>query len=331
MKTRLIAVVFIAAFILSGCQSEQSLTRFDETYLDVFDTVTVISGYAADREEFNREAERIHDELLAYHRLCDIYNEYDGLVNIKSINDNAGGEPMAVDPRLFELISFSSDICELTSGKVDITLGAVLSIWHEAREYGVEKPSEAYVPDISALSEAKTHTGFDKLELNAETLTVRLTDPDARLDVGAVAKGYAVQRVAESAPEGYLLSVGGNVSATGAKPDGSAWVVAIQNPDGGYLDTVNVTRGSVVTSGDYQRYYEAEGVRYSHIIDPETLFPGTKWRAVTVLCEDSALADGLSTALFLMDKEEGEALIKSCEAEALWVYADGTVETTEGF
>ena len=149
-----------------------------------------------------------------------------------------------------------------------------------------------------------------------------------------MAKGYAVERVCQNAPEGLLLSVGGNVPATGPTPGGEPWVVGVQAPDGGkeaYLHTLYVSNSSVVSSGDYQRYYTVDGVRYHHIIDPDTRYPGTRWRAVTVLCADSGLADGLSTALFLLSQEEGEALARQCGAEALWVAADGTLSYTDGF
>ena len=155
-----------------------------------------------------------------------------------------------------------------------------------------------------------------------------------RLDVGAIAKGWSAQRVAENAPEGLLISVGGNVCATGAKDEsGTPWIVGVQNPDGGdeYLHTLYVTRGSIVTSGDYQRYYVVEGEAYHHIIDPETRMPGKLWRAVTVVCEDSGLADALSTALFLLPLEEGMALAEQCGAQAMWVGLDGEKAYTSGF
>ena len=132
--------------------------------------------------------------------------------------------------------------------------------------------------------------------------------------------------------KGWLISVGGNVCATGAKADGSAWVVGVQNPDGGeYLRKIPITGGSVVTSGDYQRAYLVDGQLYHHIIDPATGMPSTYWRSVTVVCADSALADALSTALFVLPLEEGKALAKECGAEVLWLDAEGKQYTTEEF
>ena len=152
--------------------------------------------------------------------------------------------------------------------------------------------------------------------------------------MGAVAKGYAAQQVCDMLPEGYMLNLGGNVCATGAKPNGENWSIGIQNPldeNSEVMCVLSIDKGSVVTSGDYQRYYTVNGKRYNHIIDTSTLMPGEKWSAVTVICMDSAIADGLSTALFLTDRQTGEKLLSKYDAQALWVTKDGNYEYTSGF
>ena len=115
--------------------------------------------------------------------------------------------------------------------------------------------------------------------------------------------------------------------------DESPWVVGVQNPDGGdvYLHTLSISGGSVVTSGDYQRAYIVDGELYHHIIDPVTLYPGTLWRSVTIVCEDSGLADALSTALFLLPQTQGQQLLDTFEAEAMWVDREGTIFYSPGF
>jgi thiamine biosynthesis lipoprotein len=222
---------------------------------------------------------------------------------------------------------------ELSDGKVNVALGSVLYLWHEARNEGINDPVNARLPDINRLQEASLHTGFDTVIIDEEHSTVYISDPDVRLDVGAVAKGWSVQQVADSAPEGLLISVGGNVCATGPKDENNTpWVIGIQNPSGSdYLHTVYVSKTSVVTSGDYQRCFAVDGKLYHHIIDPETLFPSTYWRSVTIICDDSGLADALSTALFLLPLEEGQKLLDDCGAEAMWVDADGNQYYSPGF
>ena len=173
---------------------------------------------------------------------------------------------------------------------------------------------------------------FDCVILDEANSTVQITDPQLRLDVGAVAKGWATQRVAEQAPTGMLISVGGNVCATGPKGENTPWVIGIQDPDGeGNLHTVYLTEGSVVTSGDYQRAYIVDGKAYHHIIDPDTRMPGGDFRSVTVIGGDSGLADALSTALFLLPLEEGKVLAQQCNVHAFWVDAQGNEYMTPGF
>ena len=210
----------------------------------------------------------------------------------------------------------------------------MLYLWHEAREDGLNDIANAYLPDGDALAEAARHTSWDSVVIDEMNNTVTITDPGLRLDVGAVAKGWSVQRAAETAPEGLLISVGGNVCATGPKDKtGTPWVVGVQDPDGGdnYLHTLDLTKGSMVTSGDYQRAYLVDGEIYHHIIDPDTLYPGRLWRAVTVVCPDSGLADALSTALFLLPMEEGQKLLDQCESYAMWVDAEGNLYYSTGF
>jgi thiamine biosynthesis lipoprotein len=154
------------------------------------------------------------------------------------------------------------------------------------------------------------------------------------LDVGAIAKGWAAQRAAENAPEGMLISVGGNVCATGPKTEsGTPWVIGIQDPDDAEknLHTVFVTDSSVVTSGDYQRAYWVDGKPYHHIIDPDTLMPAAYWRSVSIICPDSGLADALSTALFCMSYEEGLALVNKIGGiEVIWIDLNYNMKSTSG-
>ena len=335
MKRVCAAVVLCA--LLCGCAAapageEGGQKRYEASFLTLFDTVTTMVGYADSQETFTAQAQQIHDELLEYHQLYDIYNDYDGMNNLKTVNDNAGIAPVEVDARILDMLEFSKELYEKTGGRVNVAMGGVLSLWHDAREAGIEDPANAYLPDQDALEEAARHADWSNVVIDEEAGTVYLADPDLSLDVGAIAKGYAVERVCETAPAGMLISVGGNVRATGPKPDGSPWVVGIENPDGGdFLHTLYVEDSSVVTSGDYQRYYLVDGQRYHHIIDPDTLYPATRWRSVSILCADSGIADSLSTALFTLSQEDGQKLLDAFDAEALWMTQDGELLYSPGF
>ena len=323
------------ALILSGCSlSQPQKQKYTATFLTLFDTVTTIAGFAESEEIFTAQAQQIHDALLEYHQLFDIYNSYEGLNNLKTVNDAAGLAPVTVDGRIIALLKDCKTYYALTGGRMNVAMGSVLALWHEARSDGMDDPVNAYLPDPQALSEASAHRNMDAIVIDETASTVFLSDPDMRLDVGAIAKGWALERVCETAPEGLLISLGGNIRATGPKDSqGTPWVIGVQNPDDSSqnLHTLRVTSGSVVTSGDYQRRYWVGETAYHHIIDPDTLYPGTLWRSVTVVCMDSGLADALSTTLFLLPLEEGLALLQNCNAEAMWVDSQGICHYSPGF
>ncbi len=322
---KILPLVLAVAMLLSACAGGKQ--KYTVTYLDLFDTVTQVTGMAQSQAAFNEEAARIHEQLLNYHRLFDIYNDYENVASLKTVNDNAGIAPVAVDAAIIALLLDCRDYYELTNGRVNVAMGSVLALWHEARSAGLDDPENAALPDAEALEEAANHCSWDTVIIDEAAGTVFLTDPQQRLDVGAIAKGWAVQQAADALPSGWLISLGGNVCATGSKDEaGTGWTVAVNDPDGGdYLRTLTLTKGSAVTSGDYQRYYTVDGVDYHHIIDPDTRMPGGYWRSVTILCDDSGLADALSTALFLLPREEGQALLEECDAEAMWVDAAGEI------
>lgn len=337
MKKRIITLV-LALLMLSGCAlptQQKEAQIYEVTYLTLFDTVTVIKGAAESEAAFAELAQGIYEELEHYHQLFDIYHDYEGLNNLKTVNDQAGIAPVLVDAAIIDLLTDCRSYYELTGGKVNVAMGSVLQLWHESRNQGLDHPEQAKLPDRSALEAAAAHTDFDCVVIDETASTVYISDPDVRLDVGAVAKGWSAQRVAEKAPAGMLFNLGGNVCATGPKNEsGVPWVIGVRNPAGGaadYVHTLNVSGGSYVTSGDYQRTYTVEGESYHHIIDPETLMPSRYWRSVTVVCDDSGLADTLSTALFLMDREAGRELLDRCGAEALWVDETGSCWYSPGF
>ena len=330
----MLAVVLLLC-LLTGCgttAAEKEVTVFEASVLTLFDTVTFIKGTAESKEAFEEKTTLIHDELQRYHQFFDIYNDYEGLNNIKTINDQAGVSPVTVDPEIIALLQDCVRYYEQTGGKTNVAMGSVLRLWHDARNDGIHDPENAALPEMERLEEAAQYTDISGLVIDEANSTVYLSNPNLRLDVGAVAKGWSVQRVAEKLPSGFLISVGGNVCATGPKFEDTPWVIGIQDPASDeYLHTLYVNDFSVVTSGDYQRAYMVDGKMYHHIIDPETLMPAAYWRSVTVVCPDSGLADAMSTALFLLPLEQGMALAEECNVQALWVNAAGEEFMTSRF
>ena len=283
------------------------------------------------------------NQISELHKLYDIYNNYEGINNIKTINDNAGIKPVKVDKQIIDLVNFSKDCYNNMSSKTNIAMGFVLRVWHDYRKEAERSPADAKIPPIEKLQEASKHMDINKVIVDEKKSTIYLEDEKMSLDVGAVAKGYATELVAkEIEKKGFMsgiINAGGNIRVIGKPLDyvSEKWGIGIQNPeesvisDNNVMDVIFVNDSSVVSSGDYQRYYVVNDRRIHHIIDPETLMPGDYYRAVTVIAKDSGAADFLSTAVFLMPYEEGKNLIDSLEGvEAIWVMPDGTVNATDG-
>lgn len=327
---KLLAAVLIAIFSISALTScGQGLLRFSVTYTDVFDTVTVITAYAKSEAVFNKAANAAHDELLRLHKLYDIYNEYDGITNLATLNRLCGESAQPVGKDIEILIKSGLEYAALTDGKLNIAAGNLTCLWHDCIANGTGLPTD------EALIKAKEHISYKSVKLENGTLS--FDDPKIKLDVGATAKGYAAERAAavleENGISDYLINAGGNVVSKGKKPDGE-WKIGIQDPakqTGEYRFIVAVKDKSVVTSGSYERFFEYGGKRYSHIIDLEKLYPSDRYVSVTVLCGSSADGDALSTALFCMSVSDGKALLKQKNAEALWIYENGEYEKTDGF
>lgn len=336
---KLFSVILALLLCLTGCSSFGQ-TRYRAQFLTLFDTVTEIVGYAQNKELFTNQVEQIHEELQQYHLLYDIYQEYEGVANLKTLNDHAGQAPVTVDRKIIDLLLFSKQMYAQTNGRVNIAFGSVLKLWKQYREQGIEDPEHAALPPMEALKEAALHTNIEDIVIDEQKSTVFFKDPALQLDVGAIAKGYAVEAVCESAKargvSHMLVSVGGNVRAIGQKSLFEPFVVSLKNPDieaeDASLASVKLSEEALVSSGDYLRYYTVGGKQYHHIIEPDTLMPAEYYRSVSILCPDSGIADALSTVAYLLDYEQSRALVEQFKGtEALWVFPDGTIRATAGF
>ncbi len=345
---RIITVVLIllAMLITSGCSNAggNGYNRYTETYYDDFDTLVQVVAYAEDEAAFREQVAVFHDRLLELHKLYDIYNTYEGINNIKTINDQAGIKPVKVDQEIIDLILFSREWSERTGGAFNIALGPVLKIWHNYREEALYDPASAKLPPLEMLQQAAQFSDIEQVIVDEEMMTVYLPDRRMSLDVGAVAKGYALELAAAEIEAAGLtsaiISAGGNIRTIGSPLDGERdyWGIGVQDPDaaivGGsekLLDVIYLKDGSVDTSGDYQRYYVVDEELVHHLIDPQTLMPATHFRAVIVIANDSGFADIMSTALFLIPFAESFALAEQyANLEALWVMPGGEMRTTPG-
>lgn len=333
------ALAVLLCAVLSSCTPQPPKTKYSTHSMEWFDTVITITGYADSQQAFDEVANGALEQFAQYHRLYSIYHRFEGTENLCTVNDVTDGahRTVTVDRRIIDLLLYAKEMYVLTDGAVNVAMGSVLSLWHDYRTVGADDPANASLPPTERLLAAAAHTDIDRMILDEQACTVTLTDPLMTLDVGAIAKGYAAEQVArwleQQGVSGYVLNVGGNVCTVGSKPDGTPWTVGIEDPDGGdYLEYLQLSGQAVVTSGSYQRYYYVDGQRYHHIIHPDTLMPATGFTSVSVICDNSALGDALSTALFCLPQEAGLALVESiADVEAMWLAEDGTKTVSSGW
>lgn len=329
-----------------GSPADTGYTRYSTQFYDTFDTIIQVIGYAETQEEFEGYAGTIHQRFQELSQLYDRFYEYSGVNNIRTINLNAGVAPVEVEPELLEMLSFAKEWCQKTQGRVNIAMGPVLEIWHQYRDQysgqALAADAAGALPSMEALDDANHFSNLDKVIIDREKGTVFLEDEKMALDVGAVAKGYAAQLVADEIYEAgfrsFTISAGGNVITKDPPLDGvrNSWGIGIQDPfadlnkpDSQSLDVALVSNRCVVTSGDYRQFYTVGDQLIHHIIDPATLWPANQYRALTVVCEDSGLGDFLSTCLFVMNYDEGRALAEELGVGVLWVFPDGRVEVND--
>ncbi len=341
---RVLIPMILAAMLVTACSTgTKAKSKYTYEFLGSFDTLIQIVGYSDNETSFGKYAKQAQARFESLNRLYDIYHSYDGLNNVRTINERAGITPVKVDKDLLELIRFSKEWHDKTAGVCNIAMGPVLSLWHDARTAGIDDPANAMLPDMAKLKAASLLCNLDDVVVDETAGTVFLKKAGMSLDVGAVAKGYACGIVANelkaSGLDSFIVSGGGNILAAGAPKDGvrTKWGVGIQNPDGDVLnpdedplDVAYVNDMAVVTSGDYQRNYVVDGKSYHHLIDPQTLMPAAYYRAVTVMVPDSGIADFFSTTLFLLPYEESLAAAKAAGVDAIWILPDGTRKTTDG-
>ena len=311
---RVCALLLALLLALPGCAPAQPLER---TFF-AMDTVMTLRLYEGGDENTLDQAEARVRELEG------LWSVTDGTSEISTLNHDGSAE---LSPETAELLGAALDMCRRTDGALDISTYPVLRAWgFTTGEYSV--------PGGEAIAALLPLVDYGRVALEAGAAAL---PPGMEIDLGSVAKGYTGDALAALLKQGgaasALLDLGGNIQAVGSKPDGSPWRVAIRDPAGdGNIGVVEVVDQVVVTSGGYERYFEEDGVRYWHIIDPATGWPARSGlTSVTVVGESGLLCDGLSTALFVMGREGAlEHWRQHRDFEAVLVSEDGSVTITAG-
>ena len=321
--------------------SKKDLKKYETTIYDYFDTITTFSAYCKNEEDFNNYKDLVENRMAEYHKLFNNYDKFDGVNNITTLNENAGVKKVKLDKKIIDLLVQGKKWYKETDGDINICYGRVLKIWLDQREAALNDKENAKLPNEGELNKAGKYTNIDALEIDENNQTAYINDKEVQVDIGGIGKGYATELIKDELMEKGLksgiLSVGGDVAIIGENPtrkDGN-FKIAVQDPslseDHPYSSIVAIKNTSLVTSGDYQRYFEIDGKRYHHIIDPSTNYPSTNFKSVSVMTDDIAKADALSTALFIKNLEEGKKLAKKYKVEAYWIDQDVNTFKTENW
>lgn len=320
-KLALLFSLLLLLPVLGGCGKQ----KYTNTAYDLFDTEITLLAACDEQSTFDEMWEICIGRLKELNRAFDIYNPDPDGNNLCTVNAAAGQGPVEVSEDILELLSFGKEAYQITGGQVNIAMGSVLSIWHDARE------NTHAVPEMAALRAAAEHCDPAGIVINWEMNTVYLADGEMQLDVGAIAKGWAAQQAVKALEAAgytdFVLSAGGNVVARGVNTENKAWTVGIQDPDNTdtYFAKMSLNNKAAVTSGGYLRYLEVDGVKYHHIIDPDTLMPADFVKSATVISKDSGLADALSTACFLMPAEDAMALADQLNVQVIVMDQNGKI------
>lgn len=325
-KTALLLASALVMMLLMPGQARAAVSPMAERTGFFFDTVITVSLYDTGDETILDEC---FEKMAWYESILSRTREDSDVWNI----DHSGGESVTVNDDTIDLIERALAWCEASDGALDITIAPVVDLWD------FHEDSEKIVPDKETLSNAAALVDYRQVMIDGNEVT--LTDPDAGIDLGAIAKGYISDRIRdiilESGCKSALINLGGNVLAVGKKPDGSDFNIGIRRPFGesayDLIQVVGASDMSVITSGTYERYFEKDGVIYHHILDPETGYPVENGlTSVTILSADATDGDALSTTCFALGLEKGMDLIESLDGiEAMMIDEDGNIYASSGW
>lgn len=311
------AVIAVACIGGWGCSSSSSTPGVCEQSRALMGTVVTIKAHHPDRRLAEEAIDAAFAEMARVEKICSWRGAQS---EVAAVNAQAGGWS-EVGPELMELVRRSHHCSLLSDGAFDITVGPVVELW------GFEQGG-GWVPSPEEIDGRLGLVDFRALEIDTAVGRLRTARPGMGLDLGGVAKGYAVDQAISLLRErgvlGALVDAGGDLRAIGLRPDGKPWRIGIKHPrePGHVLATFELADGSVATSGDYERYFTAGGIRYHHLLDPRTGMPARKAVSATVWASDACTADMWATALFVMGPAAGLGLAEDLDGiDALIVEA----------
>ncbi|MGM0501053.1 MAG: FAD:protein FMN transferase [Bacillota bacterium] len=317
----IIMVIIITMTMIACSKSNEKRSKSKTDYK--MGTVIKIKIHGSQAEELVEQSFTIIDEIEEK-MSANLSNS-----EISKINQAAGQEKVRVSSETYQVLNKALDYAKMSQGFFDPSIGSLVELW------GIGT-AEEQVPSEEEIKEKIKVVDYKQVQLLEEN-HVFLTEKGMKLDVGGIAKGYAADRVISflksKGVQSAFIDIGGNVSVLGTKPNDDLWSVGIQNPNknrGQVLAAIDVKDKTIVTSGNYERYFTKNGTKYHHILNPKTGYPARKnIISVTIVAEKSFDADALSTAVYALGLKEGLSLINSLDKiEAMVVTADNKVHIT---
>lgn len=323
---KIIAFLLMAVATASACSRTDALYKDTRVIMGTYVTITAVKDGLSDKQVLDA----VNAGFSEITRVDALMSTYKPESQLSNINDNAGIAPVKVDAEVIDNVEDAVKIARLTEGAFDPTVGPVVRLWKIGSD-------EAHVPDPDDIKKAIKLVGYENIIVDRGAGTVFLKKKGMSLDLGGIAKGYAADMAVEAMKKrgvkGGIVAVAGDLKLFGRRPDGSPWTVGIQHPriKDGVLAKVEITDAATSTSGDYERFFIKDGVRYHHIIDPRTGYPARGLISVTVLAKQSWLADSM-TKMFVMGPEKAKAFAAAHpEIETLMVDSEGKTFGTGRF
>lgn len=289
-------------------------------------TLVAITAVASDKSVGDRAMQAAFDEIK---RLEQLLSTWRSDSELSRVNQEAGRRPVPVSRETLELVARSLEMAQLTHGGFNIALGPAIEAWSV-----IERQR---IPDERELQGLKPLVDWTRIQVNQEARTIYLLQQGMQIDVGGIGKGYAADRAVEEmkrvGARGGVVALSGDIKTFGVLPDQNRFPVGIRHPreEGALIAMIDLNDEAISTAGDYERFFERDGVRYHHILDPQTLQPARACQSVTVIAKEGTTADGLDTGIFVLGPEQGMALVERLPGvEAIIIDQEGKITVSSG-
>lgn len=323
-----LTILILALGILGGCaetrpSSSPTISKRAQMHMGTLVTVTAL---ASDKNVGDRAVKAAFDEIKRLEQLLSTWRPDSEL---SRVNAEAGRQSVLVSRETLEVVVRSLEIAQLTRGGFNIALGPVIEAWSVTEGQ--------HIPGDSELEQLKPFVDWTSIQIDKNAQTIYLPHKGMRVDVGGIGKGYAADRAIEmmkgAGAKGGVVALSGDIKAFGVLPAQTGFPVGIKHPreEDRLIGIINLQDEAISTAGDYERFFEQDGVRYHHILDPQTLHPARGCQSVTVIAKEGIMADGLDTGIFVLGPEEGMALVERLSnVEAIIIDVKGKITVSSG-